>query len=303
MTATVVRTTPAKEPQGSGARGRREKPADFGLDTARLRRLRIIWFSIIAVPVLVLGLLAVRFVSMPLTQMGVRSAYGDKHYDQSISALGPVEFANWFEPYLPHLSRGTALLAKGDNAGAETELRRSLDLWDKGSDLNKPQHAMCKIRNNLALSIERQANTIADPKKRADRLFQAETIIGPCGSGGGGGGGGDGGHGNEDKKTTGENGKRIEDKRRDADKKAGNDPDKRPKPDKGKNAKRTTQDPSNKPRRQGTSGTAPSVQGTTPAGSEEQKKQDEIDKRNKGANGGKGESPSATPSGGEKKPW
>ncbi len=71
--------------------------------------------------------------------------------------------ANWFEPYLPHLTEGTDLLQQGKNAEAEEELRISLQEWQSGSDLNQPPlHAQCKIINNLAISIERQADEIED---------------------------------------------------------------------------------------------------------------------------------------------
>ena len=218
------------------AQDTRGSAKDFGLNRARLRKVRIIVFAILALPILALALLALKFVSMPIAQATHLDAYGEQDYPAAIERLAPVQVANWFEPYLPHLSEGTALLQQGEDAAAEAELRTALEEWNSHSDLNSPMHAQCKILNNLALSIERQADLIEDPQARADRLFEAEELLAPCAGGGGGGegegqgqggGGGGEGTGNEDSETTEENGERVEEKRRGADEEAGNDPDAR----------------------------------------------------------------------------
>ena len=149
-------STPPQSPLAQDTRGR---PRDFGLDVKRLRRVRLIVFVVLALPILLLALLTVKFVSMPITQATHLSSYGDGDYPASIERLAPVEFVNWFEPYLPHLSKGTALLQQGEDAAAEEELRTALDEWNSHQDLNAPLHAQCKILNNLALSIERQARS------------------------------------------------------------------------------------------------------------------------------------------------
>ena len=254
-------STPPQSPLAQDTRGR---PRDFGLDVKRLRRVRLIVFVVLALPILLLALLTVKFVSMPITQATHQSAYEDGDYTGAIDRLGPVRLVNWFEPYLPHLSEGTDLLQMGQDAEAEAELRTALEKWNESSDLNQPLHAQCKIINNLAISIERQADEIGDPAERAERLYEAEVLMQPCAGGGGGdgeegegGGGGDGeegegeggggeegegeggeggeggeeesegGSGNEDSETTDDNGERIRDKRREADEEAGDDPDDR----------------------------------------------------------------------------
>ena len=226
----------ASVPPPAPARESRRRAKDFGLDVKRLRRVRIIVFAILGLPILALALLAAKFVSMPIAQATHLDAYGEQDYPAAIERLAPVQVANWFEPYLPHLSEGTALLQQGEDAAAEAELRTALEEWNSHSDLNSPMHAQCKILNNLALSIERQADLIEDPQARADRLFEAEELLAPCAGGGGGGegegqgqggGGGGEGTGNEDSETTEENGERVEEKRRGADEEAGNDPDAR----------------------------------------------------------------------------
>ena len=268
-----------------------KRPRDFGIDVARLRRLRRIVFAILALPILILSLLIVRFVSMPLTQAWHDGAYDEKDYATAADRLGPVDTLNWFEPYLPHLTRGTDLLQQGQDAAAEKELRVALETWQEGRDLNQPAHAECKILNNLAISIERQADQIADPGERGDRLYEAEQLLAPCAGGGGGGDGEGQGAGNEDEGTTGGNGERIEDKRKEAD-----EPSEDPPVD-------PSEDPSNDPKHEDPSGSEPPEEAPTQGDSTDDAKQDELKERNESANGGSGEESEGGDSQAPAKPW
>ncbi|PWH05409.1 hypothetical protein DEO23_12560 [Brachybacterium endophyticum] len=296
------------------------RPQDYGLDTALLRRIRLIAFAIVGIPLLVLALLAVRFVTMPLTQAWHGAAYGDGKYPQAIERLWPVQNGNWFEPYLPHLSKGTDLLQDGKDAEAETELRTALKEWEGHIDINAPQHAQCKILNNLAISIERQANQIEDAGDRADRLHEAEQVLEPCAGGGGGGegegqgGGGQGegqggeGSGNEDSGTTKGNGERVEKERKEADKEAGNDPDAREKgEEKGGSGDQEkgdggAMDPG-EPKKDDPEGKGPDEEKPTQGDSEDQKKSEDLDERNKDANSGDGEDSQDGDSSDPSQPW
>ena len=282
------------------AQDTRGSAKDFGLNRARLRKVRIIVFAILALPILALALLALRFVSMPIAQATHLDAYGEQDYPAAIERLAPVQVANWFEPYLPHLSEGTALLQQGEDAAAEAELRIALEEWNSHSDLNSPMHAQCKILNNLAVSIERQADLIEDPQARADRLFEAEELLAPCAGGGGGGegegqgqggGGGGEGTGNEDSETTEENGERVEEKRRGADEEAGNDPDERGTEQGGEGEEQgdtpQQQDPG-EPKQDDPEGDGPEEEKPTDGPSEEDSKDDEVEQRNRDAQGGDG---------------
>lgn len=282
------------------AQDTRGSAKDFGLNRARLRKVRIIVFAILALPILALALLALKFVSMPIAQATHLDAYGEQDYPAAIERLAPVQVANWFEPYLPHLSEGTALLQQGEDAAAEAELRTALEEWNSHSDLNSPMHAQCKILNNLALSIERQADLIEDPQARADRLFEAEELLAPCAGGGGGGegegqgqggGGGGEGTGNEDSETTEENGERVEEKRRGADEEAGNDPDARGTEQGGEGEDQggtpQQQDPG-EPKQDDPEGDGPEEEKPTDGPSEEDSKDDEVEQRNRDAQGGDG---------------
>ena len=282
------------------AQDTRGSAKDFGLNRARLRKVRIIVFAILALPILALALLALKFVSMPIALATHLDAYGEQDYPAAIERLAPVQVANWFEPYLPHLSEGTALLQQGEDAAAEAELRTALEEWNSHSDLNSPMHAQCKILNNLALSIERQADLIEDPQARADRLFEAEELLAPCAGGGGGGegegqgqggGGGGEGTGNEDSETTEENGERVEEKRRGADEEAGNDPDARGEEQGGEGEDQgdtpQQQDPG-EPKQDDPEGDGPEEEKPTDGPSEEDSKDDEVEQRNRDAQGGDG---------------
>ncbi|MGO1227528.1 hypothetical protein ACT3SQ_10675 [Brachybacterium sp. AOP42-C2-15] len=289
-------TTLAQDQSGS--------PKDFGLNVKRLRLTRIIVFAILSPLILALALLTVKFVSMPITQATSLSAYEDGDYPAAIERLGPVEFANWFEPYLPHLSQGTALLQQGEDAAAEEELRQALEEWNGHSDLNSPMHAQCKILNNLAISIERQADLLEDPQQRADRLFEAEELLAPCAGGGGGGEGegegqGGGGAGNEDSETTEGNGERVEEKRREADEEAGNDPDARGEEQRGSPGQTDPGDPS----REDPEGDGPEEEAPTSGNSEEDQKDDELEERNRDAQGGDGEEEPGGSQDDPVKPW
>ncbi|APX32264.1 hypothetical protein BH708_05490 [Brachybacterium sp. P6-10-X1] len=290
---------PALAQEGTGS------PKNFGLNVRRLRRTRIIVFAVLAIPILLLALLAVRFLSMPISQATHLSAYEAEDYPTAIERLAPVQVVNWFEPYLPHLSEGTALLQQGKDAAAEEELRTALDEWNSHSDLNAPLHAQCKIINNLAISIERQADQIEDPQQRADRLYEAEEMLAVCGGGGGGGEGGQGGgSGNEDSGTTEDNGDRVEEKRREADEEAGNDPDERGEQgqNEGDEEGGSPQDPGD-PSREDPEGEGDPEEAPTEGDSEQQSKEDELEERNKDAQGGEGEEQNEGSEQDPAKPW
>ncbi|ASK64798.1 hypothetical protein CFK39_01900 [Brachybacterium avium] len=293
---------PRQDPSGS--------PKNFGLNVKRLRLTRIITLTVLSPLILLLALLAVRFVSMPITQATHLQAYEGGDYPAAVERLGPVEFANWFEPYLPHLSKGTALLQQGQDAAAEEELRTALQEWTSHSDLNSPLHAQCKILNNLAISIERQADLLEDPQQRADRLFEAEQLLAPCAGGGGGGEGegegqgGGSGSGNEDSETTEDNGERVEEKRREADEEAGNDPDARGGEEGGEEEGGTPgqQDPGD-PTREDPEDDGPEEEAPTDGDSEQEQKDDELEQRNRDAQGGDGDEDPGQTSDDPVQPW
>ena len=141
------------------AQDTRGSAKDFGLNRARLRKVRIIVFAILALPILALALLALKFVSMPIAQATHLDAYGEQDYPAAIERLAPVQVANWFEPYLPHLSEGTALLQQGEDAAAEAELRTAL--WEF--------HSSSAVRSSASAAASSPCWSRAVPSERCGR--------------------------------------------------------------------------------------------------------------------------------------
>lgn len=267
-----------------GLRAQARKGRNFGINTKQLRMGRILGFALAAVPIIVCLLLAAKFVSMPAIQAYALSAYRGEQYSQVDERTGWLDTANYFESYLPALTRGTAKLKDGNAQGAEQDLRESLERWQKGSDLNQPPHAECKIRNNLAIAIAENAQGAQDPAQRAQKLREAEEVLAPCQSGGASE------QNNEDKESTGQTGEKIQEKREQAEGESGQDGQQdQEQNQEGKNGE-STQDPSQGQEQNGENDGSKE--------SEEERKQEELSKRNNqgedSSEGGKNE---------ETKPW
>ena len=155
----------------------------FGTQRRIRRLIRSIGGAVIALPLALLLLIGVRFASMPITQAAALSAYESGAYDQVGPRLTAVQTANLFETYLPHLTEGTAKLQAGDAAGAEKDLRRALDEWEKGKDINSPPYSECIIRNNLAIAIVEGAPAETGDARGA-KMNEAQEILQPCLPGG-----------------------------------------------------------------------------------------------------------------------
>ncbi len=155
----------------------------FGTQRRIRRLIRSIGGAVIALPLALLLLIGVRFASMPITQAAALSAYESGAYDQVGPRLTAVQTANLFETYLPHLTEGTAKLQAGDAAGAEKDLRRALDEWEKGKDINSPPYSECIIRNNLAIAIVEGAPAETGDARGA-KMNEAQEVLQPCLPGG-----------------------------------------------------------------------------------------------------------------------
>lgn len=275
------------------------KGRNFGINTRNLRRARLITFGLLALPLLALGLLAGKFVSMPLIQAFSLSAYSHQDYGAARERAAFNQNLNMFEPYLPSLTRGTALLKEGQASAARTELEHSLELWNKGSDLNKPPHAECKIRNNLALAMAEEAGQLDDPEEAVTRYAAAEKVLEPCQSGG------SSEQNNEDKETTGSNGEKIKEKREEAegqgsgsgDSDGGEGTDEGDGTDGGENSDENDgTDNSDGGEDSGDSDNEGSSDGTNGSGDEPDSKEEQLKKQNEGDD-------SSDPNDKETKPW
>ncbi|MBV7412219.1 hypothetical protein KRX56_05680 [Dermabacteraceae bacterium TAE3-ERU27] len=296
------------------------RPALYGLDRAWLRKVRLIWAAILAVPLLLLSALALKFFSMFVIAHLVVDDYAQKELPAAQERNDSLFFANWFEPYLADYNRGTILLREGKLEQAESSLRAALQNWESSHDLNQPPHAECKIKINLALTLEKKSDDIADAKQRASVLEEAKKLIEPCGNSGDGGkgrgngkgkGGGQGnkqkgeGQGNENQREGESAKKRIEEKKRQADREAGN-PEEKPGSDKSKNKDENEGQDGSKGEQPGQGGPLepgdqrrrdPGAQGNERQSADDQRgdqrKEDRVEERQKGREDGNGGS----------KPW
>lgn len=191
-------------------RAQRRVHRNRGLDTAALRRKRLLWFAIASPLLLAMSVFSLKFFSMPVIEPFSTHAYHQQNYDRAISRLGPLKPMNWFESYLVPYNEGTARLQQGDLDGAETQLRGALDEWNAAGDINAPLHAECKIRTNLAITLERRADQLQDDAAKVELYDEALAFLQPCLSGGGSA------EDNEDSEQTESAGERSEEKREEA---------------------------------------------------------------------------------------
>ncbi|MDO5645995.1 MAG: hypothetical protein Q4G21_09980 [Dermabacter sp.] len=277
-------------------RRRARRGRNHGLNSRTLRLSRLITFAVLAVPLLALGLLTGKFVSMPVLQAYALSAYGGGDFAVAGERSDLLQHGNVFEPYLPSLTKGTALLAAGDATAAQPLLETSLQAWTNGSDLNQPAHAQCKIRNNLAIAMTMNAEAAPDAAAKADALYAAEEVLAPCMSGGGSS------ENNEDQESTDANGEEIRERREQADSEAGNDPRESPTDEDSTGGQE--ENPENDPRYADPEGEGEDGQSPTPDPGEQQR-EEELEQRNKGT--GDGGDPDGDqdgdPDGGGVKPW
>jgi hypothetical protein len=275
---------------------------DTGVDRASLRRRRLVALAIAGLPLLAASLLGLKHASMPVLEAVSTHAYDRGSYEAAWNRAQGLQVANWFEPWLVDYNQGTARLSAGDLGGAETQLRESLAAWEKGVDLNKPAHAECKVKTNLAITLERRADAAGAAGDTATQLAlydEAMTILEPCLSGGGSS------EDNENQDQSDGAGDRISDK----DEGAGGDGE----PgegseggDQGEDPSDVQQDPDDQPSQADPEGDGDEVDAPEDGGAggdEGDPLEDELDNRNEEANQGDGE---GDESGGESppvKPW
>lgn len=182
---------------------------NFGLNTTKLKVLRSVLFLLAFIPLVILFLLPVKFISMPFLQASVISSFESDELDSALNTTGKLEFFNWFESYLVPFNKGTAMLKRGDFEQANIYLAEAYQKWEQASDLNQPPHAQCKILNNWSLAIAGAAESLPADQK-AQELNRALELLAPCLSGGAAA------DSNEDQETTNSNGEKIESERQEA---------------------------------------------------------------------------------------
>src|SRR5699024_10162718 len=92
----AVMSTP---PQSPLAQDTRSRPQYFADDVRRLRRVLLIFFVRLALPILLLTLLATNYMSLPMHQANQQLAYENGNYNGAIERLAPLQLAIWFQQY------------------------------------------------------------------------------------------------------------------------------------------------------------------------------------------------------------
>lgn len=281
--ADPARTETRSERRQWARRGR-----DTGVDRRSLRRRRLITFAIAGLPLLAAGLLGVKHASMPVLEAISTHAYSQENYDGAWNRAEGLHVANWFEPWLVDFNQGTAKLSAGDLPAAESQLRTSLGAWERGFDLNQPAHAECKIKTNLAITLELRGDEAAAAGDDATQLAlydEAMTILEPCLSGGGSSGE------NENQGQSDGAGDRISEK----DEEAGGDGEPGDQPADGDDQgdpSEIQQDPEDEPSQADPDGTGDEIDAPTedgPGGDQGEPQEDDLKDRNEDANQGDGD--------------
>lgn len=117
------------------------------------RRHRLLLLS--AVPVLAAVALAVKLLSVGYLGGQAAGAFGSGDQASVASAASGLGVANIVERHKAPFAAGDALVLSGDYAGARALFEASL--------ADAPPSDECKVRVNLALSIERLADQAAEP--------------------------------------------------------------------------------------------------------------------------------------------
>lgn len=144
---------------------RPEDPRDRARRLALRRRL-LLWS---AVPVLLLGILALRWLSLPFVAAGATSGFEEGDADRVVGRsrlLAPINVVErWKAPY----DLGTGYAMRGEDDRARPQLEKALRRVD-----GAPEE--CAVRANLVLVVERQgakaegAGDTATSKARKDEV-------------------------------------------------------------------------------------------------------------------------------------
>lgn len=121
----------------------------------RRKRRRKMMLRAVALPCVLLVAMAFLFLQPLLFNVFFSANYNNQNYGGALVDTNIQLGVNLVEPYLGYYNRGVVELASGNNAAAEGDFRRSLKE-------RPPESQLCRIRVNLALSLERQGDAAAD---------------------------------------------------------------------------------------------------------------------------------------------
>ena len=142
------------------------------LDQDKIRKQKRKKLLLISIaPCIILLVLGVFFLRPAITMMLYSMNYSSKNYKGAESVADTQNFLNIIEPYIADYQIGTAMIQDGDYTGAEQKLISSLE-----QDPDKEN--VCKVRTNLAYSIEKQADKLSSEENYSDAIIKYSEAVG-----------------------------------------------------------------------------------------------------------------------------
>lgn len=152
-----ARLIPGQVPEAAFA-----KPLENAKATRLLLRRRMLLFSLPFV--LLLFLLAGKFLSVSIASTQLTAAFAKADADGVHAAAGILKIANFVEPYKAWFNDGDGYLLQGDFDSAKGQFEEALRLV--------PEKESCKVRVNLVLTLEK----LGDAKRAAGDQSGAKAL-------------------------------------------------------------------------------------------------------------------------------
>lgn len=142
------------------------------LDQDKIRKQKRKKLLLISIaPCIILLVLGAFFLRPAITMMLYNMNYSGKNYKGAESVADTQNFLNIIEPYIADYQIGTAMIQDGDYTGAEQKLISSLEQ-------DPDEENVCKVRTNLAYSIEKQADKLSSEENYSDAIIKYSEAVG-----------------------------------------------------------------------------------------------------------------------------
>lgn len=142
------------------------------LDQDKIRKQKRKKLLLISIaPCIILLVLGVFFLRPAITMTLYNMNYSGKNYKGAESVADTQNFLNIIEPYIADYQIGTAMIQDGDYTGAEQKLISSLEQ-------DPDEENVCKVRTNLAYSIEKQADKLSGEENYSDAIIKYSEAVG-----------------------------------------------------------------------------------------------------------------------------
>ena len=147
-------------------------PSLLDQDKQRKERRKHLFRSC-AIPIALLLAAAIFFLSTWVYNLGFIISYNNKHYPMAHDLTESRFLINVLEPYIASYNQGAAQMMMGDFKKAEERFTESLKN-------NPPEDKLCKVYENLSLSIEKQADESLGAELYRDAIdlySRAESVL------------------------------------------------------------------------------------------------------------------------------